>query len=320
MQHKIGERAQGRWKDILPALGVSAAALTGRHGPCPVCGGKDRFRFDDKEGKGTWFCNQSHNSGSAKAKGSAGNGFALLMDFKSVDFAEAARLVETVIGKDSAPIDPATFPKVNEDAEAIAEARAHWRSGIRVKPGDPVDLYLKSRLGSYAPTRAIKFIPATALGGRMLPAMVSAYVDVHGDLFGVQRTFLTMDGRKAGVRPDRWNSGRLPAGGAIRLAPHRDILGIAEGVETALAATALYQTPCWAALNDGRLLEWEPPESVKAVVIFADNDKNHVGQAAAYALAKRLETSTRTADVMLPPDPGTDWNDVLQLKLKGMSQ
>ena len=27
-------------------------------GPCPLCAeGKDRFRFDDREGKGTWICN-----------------------------------------------------------------------------------------------------------------------------------------------------------------------------------------------------------------------------------------------------------------------
>ena len=39
-----------------PSLGVPAKALTNRHGPCPVCGGKDRFRFDDKGGRGTWIC------------------------------------------------------------------------------------------------------------------------------------------------------------------------------------------------------------------------------------------------------------------------
>ncbi|TAJ88609.1 MAG: hypothetical protein EPO10_01440 [Reyranella sp.] len=25
---------------------------------CSICGGKDRFRFDDKGVEGTWFCNQ----------------------------------------------------------------------------------------------------------------------------------------------------------------------------------------------------------------------------------------------------------------------
>ena len=40
------ERAVGRWKSILPAFGVTPQQLTGKHGPCPLCGGKDRFRFD----------------------------------------------------------------------------------------------------------------------------------------------------------------------------------------------------------------------------------------------------------------------------------
>ncbi len=48
--------ARGHWAKILPALGVNI--LKNRHQPCPVCGGKDRFRFDDQEGRGTWFCNQ----------------------------------------------------------------------------------------------------------------------------------------------------------------------------------------------------------------------------------------------------------------------
>ncbi|EKW84844.1 zinc-binding domain of primase-helicase family protein, partial [Escherichia coli 97.0007] len=48
--------ARGHWSRILPALGVNV--LKNRHQPCPVCAGKDRFRFDDQEGRGTWFCNQ----------------------------------------------------------------------------------------------------------------------------------------------------------------------------------------------------------------------------------------------------------------------
>ena len=48
---------QHRWLAILPALGVPSHFLRNKHGPCPVCGGKDRFRFDDKDGKGTFFCN-----------------------------------------------------------------------------------------------------------------------------------------------------------------------------------------------------------------------------------------------------------------------
>lgn len=33
-----------------------------RHGPCPICGGKDRFRVDNKDDDGTWYCNLRHLS------------------------------------------------------------------------------------------------------------------------------------------------------------------------------------------------------------------------------------------------------------------
>lgn len=109
--------------------------------------------------------------------------------------------------------------------------------------------------------------------------------------------------------------GSLPTGGAVRLARHDSALGIAEGVKTALAATELFGGPCWSALNAGRLEGREPPEGVTEVVIFGDNDFNNVGQAAAYALGKRLNQKAIT-QVMIPPNPDTDWNDVLAAKMR----
>ena len=50
------ERATGRWPGILKHFGLDDRTLSGDHCPCPVCGGKDRFRFDDKEGRGTYYC------------------------------------------------------------------------------------------------------------------------------------------------------------------------------------------------------------------------------------------------------------------------
>ncbi|EBV4482594.1 DNA primase, partial [Salmonella enterica subsp. enterica serovar Typhimurium] len=40
------KQACGHWSRILPALGVKV--IKNRHQACPVCGGSDRFRFDDK--------------------------------------------------------------------------------------------------------------------------------------------------------------------------------------------------------------------------------------------------------------------------------
>ena len=56
------------------------------------------------------------------------------------------------------------------------------------------------------------------------------------------------------------------------------MLGIAEGVETALAASIMFNVPVWAALNANRLKVWEPAEGVSEVVVFGDNDINSVGQ------------------------------------------
>lgn len=314
MQSKIGERAKGRWKDILPALGIAATSLTGRHGACPVCGGKDRFRFDDKEGRGTWFCAQQHGTDSSNPSGSAGNGFRLLMDMKGCGFAEVARLVETVIGVGYVQI--AVAPRIEtgqDEAETAAAVRAVWRSAQPILAGDIADQYLRKRVGSYAPTRALRFHPALNRNGMPCAALIAAFVSVDGELAGLQRTYLTQYGDKAPGGAPRLTMGSLPAGGAIRLARHGKRLGIAEGVETALAATALHGVPCWSALSSGRLEVWQPPEGVTEVIIFGDNDDNNVGQASALALAGRLQ-KTIAVQVMLPPEVGTDWNDVLQAR------
>jgi len=48
--------ARGHWAEILPSMGVGTEFLADRHGPCPGCGGRDRFRWDDRAGRGTFVC------------------------------------------------------------------------------------------------------------------------------------------------------------------------------------------------------------------------------------------------------------------------
>ena len=88
---EIRERARYRWQStILPALGIGVPPGPMRHGPCPACGGKDRFRFDNKNGYGTFFCNQCNPK--------AGDGFALIQNVKDCGFREALALVADVLG------------------------------------------------------------------------------------------------------------------------------------------------------------------------------------------------------------------------------
>lgn len=65
--------ARGRWSEILGRLGYSQPTLSPQeHGACPMCGGSDRFRFDNENGDGSFICSQ----GTGEAI--AGDGFTLL--------------------------------------------------------------------------------------------------------------------------------------------------------------------------------------------------------------------------------------------------
>src|SRR3546814_11614498 len=54
----IADQCINRWPSILPQFVISPSYLTGKQTPCPTCGGKDRFRFDNKDGRGTYYCNK----------------------------------------------------------------------------------------------------------------------------------------------------------------------------------------------------------------------------------------------------------------------
>ena len=79
----IMREAEGRWREILAELGVSPQFLKNKHGPCPICGGKDRFRFDDKEGSGSYFCNQC----------GAGNGLSMLRKLHKWTYQDACEQI-----------------------------------------------------------------------------------------------------------------------------------------------------------------------------------------------------------------------------------
>lgn len=93
---RIQDLANGRWPDLLQNLGgLSADQLADRHQPCPLCGGTDRYRFDDQNGTGSWYCNQC---GGKDHQGGGGSGMDLLMRVKNWDFKTAARAVEQHLG------------------------------------------------------------------------------------------------------------------------------------------------------------------------------------------------------------------------------
>ncbi len=105
------KQASGHWPGILPALGVKV--IKNRHQACPVCGGSDRFRFDDKEGRGTWFCNQC----------GAGDGLKLVEKVFGVTASEAAQKVNAVTGN-LPPVAPEVIAAAETETDADRKAAA----------------------------------------------------------------------------------------------------------------------------------------------------------------------------------------------------
>jgi len=310
---EIKERANGRWFDILANLGISIKE-DGSHSACPVpgCGGVNRFRFDNKDGNGSFFCNQCQRQ--------AGDGFDLIMKVIGVDFKEAVVAVESVIGKSK----KTAIPKESKMTPEIL--RSVFNSSNIVTPGDVGGRYLANRGLSVIPHDVMYsskcWEPETKKNQKALLSLVrlpdSRATTMH-------RTYLSPEGYKLDIESPKKIMPTLfgTKGAAIRLFPATDTVGICEGIETALAVHEDMKIPTWACVNTGIMKSFEPPPNIKRVIIFADNDKNFAGQKAAYGLANRLYIDLKlSVDVFVPYVPGDDFLDQMlrQKKYKDLER
>lgn len=290
--------ATGKWHSILSGLGIDIGFLKKKHGPCPVCGGKDRFRFDNKDGKGTFYCNQC----------GAGDGFKLLEIYHGWTFKEALARVKEVAGV----YEPAVEKR--DTVKTLSGVKAIWNEALLVEEGDPVWLYLTRRTGITSIPKTIRYHPALSYiddegAIEHHPALVAVIFNAEGKGTAIQRIYLTKDGNKANVQIQKKTLGSLPDGSFLMLGNADKVLGIAEGVETALAASVKFGVSVWAAISADGMTKWLPPEGVEQVVIFGDNDHSFTGQAAAFALAKRLRRDGVSVVVRIPDEAGKDWAD-----------
>jgi len=298
----VRDVALGKWPGLLLGFGLTARQLSGKHGPCPVCGGTDRFRFDNKDGRGTFFC--SHCG--------SGDGFALLGLVKGWTFKDAAREVEQVAGT----IQAGEVRQRTGEDERIERLRRVWAESKPLQDGDEAMRYLAGRGLSLATIPdclrlhpALPYFDGQQVVGKF-QAVVARVVAPDGSGATLHRTYLK-DGKKAPVPSSKkLMPGKPIAGAAVRLAPAADWLGVAEGIETAFAAAKLFNCPVWSCVSAAGIESFEPPAGAKTLTIFADNDANYTGQAAAYSLAHRLALRGIHCEVAIPPMLG-DWLDHL---------
>lgn len=298
---KTWEAARGHWKQIFNHFNIDESHFTGKHTACPVCGGKDRFRYDNKEERGTWLCNAC----------GAGNGITLLQKITGRSYREVADEIDGLLGvkhTSSGFAQPSYSYRINHFVRKTAR---------RLDDINPARRYLKSR--NLRPTSEVLYCPQINYygeGGQIdgeFPAMVVPVVSPEGKLVSHHVTYLTPDGKKAPVQhPKKMLSALAPmSGSAIRLT--RKIyshIGIAEGVENALAVSQLYDIPCWACGTADLLASFTPPKGIYSIKIFGDQDKNFKGQRAIYTLANRLY-GLYQIDVDESPVIGQDYADMV---------
>jgi putative DNA primase/helicase len=181
--------------------------------------------------------------------------------------------------------------------------------------------YLKRRGLNRVPPAAMLLSAEAAgrLSGKRYPAMVLTITDGNA-LLGTQLTWLSRDATEKLHLKDndpRRTFGSAKGGYAIcgPADPAKPLI-IGEGVENTLAAMQLSGCECGiAGINAGNMPNVQPPKC-KEVIIAADNDEpgqdnKTPGQRAARALAERLAFEGVKVRIVLPPQQGTDWNNVL---------
>lgn len=267
--------------EVVARLDVPGLHRTGHElvGPCPVCGGSDRFGVNTR--KGVWQCRRC---------GGKGDGIALVRFVLGCDFVAA---LDWLVGAADVQIDPAEAArraKERAKARAAAEARADkerrdaiayalsiWKQGEPAE-GTAVRAYLERRgftrdmLPVVPPT--LRYHPDLPYmirdkdrgGWRRVhsgPAMLAAVQAPDGRVTAVHRTWLDLGQTKGKARITAdgrdWNAKKTlgsKKGGAIRLSTAAPVMVMGEGIETTL--TAMVTGTCapaayWAGVDLGNM-------------------------------------------------------------------
>jgi DNA primase len=186
-------------------------------------------------------------------------------------------------------------------------AKRIWREAQPIS-GTAAERYLSRRGITMKLPDSLKFSRLKHPQGGTHPCLIAVAISPERTLAGIQRTFLTDEGRKAAVDPVKMSLGRI-GGCALRLAPPAAELIVCEGIEDGLTLQQELGRAVWCAAGASMLASMRFPEIVRSVVIAADNDAAGEREAAkaAQAFAERgLKVRT-----MRPAPAFKDWNEQL---------
>lgn len=253
------KQANGEWEGILFRLNISVPE-NGKHGACPHCGGKDRFRFDNKNGRGTWFCNNCGH----------GDGLDLVKKVLSVDTKAALASIRGVHAFDTRSSSKNPMPARKEAVGSDGHPHEWWAKLFSAtEQGESVYLAAKGLTGyvSSLTRRAVK------AGGMDFPpgSLMLALTDTEGRITGAQ--IIGLEKQKSLYAGSKM-AGHFVATTRADKAPEKII--ITEGYATALSASLLAEGWCVAALSKNNMknvaLSMRKAWPEAQIILAGDND------------------------------------------------
>jgi phage/plasmid primase-like uncharacterized protein len=272
-----------------------------RVGPCPICGGRDRFSINTM--KGLWHCRGCSRGGDV---------IAFVQHVDGVDFRTAVR---TLAGTDAEGVSnkPIECAKPDTDTQNTERALKLWATSVPIA-GTIVETYLHGRgLHDLPGDEVLRFHPACPFGDIRAACLVALYRDIGSNQpKAIARTAIDDTGAKIG----RMTLGPIRSA-AIKIDDDADIeqgLTVSEGLESGLAGRQLNFRPCWALGSAGAIRNFPVLAGIEALTILTDNDPPDAngrlaGQEAAAECVKRWRSVGCEVNIVLPKNPGSDIAD-----------
>ena len=312
---EVTSAAAGRWPYVLAGLSIDVPDSSRRHAPCPACGGKDRFRFDDN-GRGSFICNQC----------GAGDGLDLIKKVNNCDTTEAAHLAADVLGIDyrAAESAPDAASQRQRQLAADRQQREQERQKQAAEDADQrratfARLYTGMRLRSIQGES--EYLQSKGLTGFKYPLMPDGsllleLVDESGAVTAAQT--ITAQGEKRLIK----GSAKRGAYYAVNALERPQSVVIAEGLATALTCHLIRTDALTvAAIDAGNLLPVAEVMRRKypqaQIIIAADNDHQQGGPESGGTntgkdAAEKAALSVAGWVSLPPTECKADWNDYHQ--------
>lgn len=284
-----------------------------RVGPCPVCGGRDRFSINTM--KGVWNCRGCSRGGDV---------IDLVMYLDGVNHKTAVRALAGIDVKNlaarsevtaSRPVQSAHLPKAaNSDEQNSKRALRIWDDAGPIA-GTLAETYLRRR-GLELPDDdgALRYYSQCPFGQTTYPALIALFRDIVTDQpKAIHRIALAT----GGILINKMMLGPV-AGCAVKIDADENVeygLTIAEGIETALGGRMLGFKPAWALGSAGALRNFPVLSGITTLSILTDNDPpdangRQAGQQAAAACAERWVAAGVEVHRMVPRRAGADMADI----------